>query len=82
MMFEDIKAIYRNDPAARGLEFILYPGLHAVTLHKFLAHPLYLIGLKFLARFVSQSNHIPPPHFYIASSFTYFNTVAHFVNTF
>ena len=25
-----------------------------MTLHKFLAHPLYLIGLKFLARFVSQ----------------------------
>ena len=53
-MFRDIKAIYRNDPAARGLEFLLYPGLHALTLHRFLAHPLYRIGLKFMARLVSQ----------------------------
>ncbi|EPG64089.1 serine O-acetyltransferase EpsC [Leptospira wolffii] len=53
-MLEEIKAIRKNDPAARGLEFILYPGLHAIFLHKVVAHPLYNINLKFLARFVSQ----------------------------
>jgi serine O-acetyltransferase len=53
-MFEDIKAIYQNDPAARGLEPILYPGLHAIIFHRYVAHPLYKIKLRFLARLVSQ----------------------------
>ncbi|MDP2749789.1 MAG: serine O-acetyltransferase EpsC [Nanoarchaeota archaeon] len=53
-MFEDLKAIYKNDPAARGLEPILYPGLHAIVVHKCISHPLYLIKLRFFARFVSQ----------------------------
>ncbi len=53
-MFDDIKAIQRNDPASRGLEFVLYPGLHAITTHRYLSHPLYKIKLKFLARFISQ----------------------------
>jgi serine O-acetyltransferase len=55
-MFEDLKAIYRNDPAARGLEAFLYPGLHAIVAHRWLAHPLYRIKLGFLARLVSQLN--------------------------
>lgn len=53
-MFEDIKAIYRNDPAARGLEPALYPGLHAIIAHRYISHPLYISGLKFFARSVSQ----------------------------
>jgi serine O-acetyltransferase len=53
-MFEDIKAIYRNDPAARGLEPILYPGLHAIIIHRYISHPLYKIHLKFIARVISQ----------------------------
>jgi serine O-acetyltransferase len=53
-MFEDIKAIYTNDPAARGLEPILYPGLHAITIHRLVAHPLYRARLYFLARLTSQ----------------------------
>ncbi len=53
-MFEDIKAIFKNDPAARGLEFLLYPGLHAIIAHRYISHPLYSIKLKFFARFVSQ----------------------------
>ncbi|MFC1696888.1 serine O-acetyltransferase EpsC [Nanoarchaeota archaeon] len=53
-MFEDFKAIKRNDPAARGLEPILYPGLHAIFVHRYISHPLYVIRLKFLARFFSQ----------------------------
>jgi serine O-acetyltransferase len=53
-MFEDIKAIYKNDPAARGLEPILYPGLHAIIIHRYISHPLYKIKLKFIARLISQ----------------------------
>ncbi len=53
-MFEDLKAIYRNDPAARGLEPILYPGLHAIAAHRYISHPLYRSHLRFLARLVSQ----------------------------
>jgi serine O-acetyltransferase len=50
----DLKAIYRNDPAARGLQAILYPGLHAQTLYRYLSHPLYNCRLFFLARLVSE----------------------------
>ena len=53
-MFEDIKAIYKNDPAARGLEPILYPGLHAIVVHRYISHPLYKIKLRFIARVISQ----------------------------
>ena len=45
-MFEDIKSIFKNDPAARGLEPLLYPGLHAIILHRYLSHPLYKLRLK------------------------------------
>jgi serine O-acetyltransferase len=54
LLFEDIKAIYKNDPAAHGLEPILYPGLHAIIIHRYLSHPLYKIKLKFIARLLSQ----------------------------
>lgn len=53
-MIAEIRAIYRNDPAAHGLEFVLYAGFWAIIAHKYLAHMLYLIHLRFLARFVSQ----------------------------
>jgi len=53
-MLEDIKAIKKNDPAARGLQFILYPGLWGIILHRYVSHPLYLIGLRFWALFFSQ----------------------------
>lgn len=53
-MFHAIRAIYRNDPAARGLEPLLYPGLHAVVVHKYVCHPLYRLRLRFLARLMSQ----------------------------
>jgi len=53
-MFEDIRAIKRNDPAARGLEFLLYPGWHAIVVHRYISHPLYKIKLKFIARILSQ----------------------------
>lgn len=53
-LIQDIKAIKRNDPAARGLEFLLYPSLHAITFHRLLCYPLYCMRLRFLARFFSQ----------------------------
>jgi len=53
-MFDDIKAIYKNDPAARGLEFILYPSLHSIIVHKYISHNLYRIKLKFISRLTSQ----------------------------
>lgn len=53
-MFEDIKSIKKNDPAAKGLEFMLYPGLHAIIAHRYISHPLYKIKLRFIARMVSQ----------------------------
>jgi serine O-acetyltransferase len=53
-MLNDIKAIFKNDPAARGLEPILYPGLHAIIIHRYISHPIYKIKLKFLARLISQ----------------------------
>ncbi len=53
MIWDDFKAIYRNDPAARGLEPILYAGLHAIIWQR-LAHRLYKWKLRFFARVISQ----------------------------
>jgi serine O-acetyltransferase len=51
---DDVRAIFRNDPAARNLaEVLLYPGLHAVTLHR-AAHVLWLRGVPFMPRLISQ----------------------------
>jgi len=54
-MFSEVKAIIRNDPAARGVEWILYPGLHAVLVHRYFSHILYKANFKFLARLISQA---------------------------
>ncbi len=52
---EDIRCVFDRDPAARHtLEVILnYPGFWAVTLHR-LSHGLWNIGLKTLARVLSN----------------------------
>ena len=49
-MFEDVKAIYRNDPACKNIEFLLYPCLHAIVAHRYLIHPLYRLGCALLPR--------------------------------
>lgn len=54
-MISEIKAIYKNDPAAQGFEPILYSGLHAILVHKHVAHPLYKMKLRFLSRLISQT---------------------------
>lgn len=53
-MFKLIKAVYKNDPAARGLEAILYSGVHALIIHKYFSYPFNKIGLKFISRLISQ----------------------------
>lgn len=53
-MYGDLDAIYKNDPAARGLQPLLYPGLHAQVVYRYLSHPLYKCRLFFLARLVSE----------------------------
>jgi len=53
-MFENIKAVFERDPAARSIwEVLLYPGLHAIFWHR-IAHFLYCHNLRFLARLISQ----------------------------
>jgi serine O-acetyltransferase len=51
----DIDCILERDPAARSRWEVLtcYPGLHAIYLHK-LSHWLWLRGLRWLGRLVSQ----------------------------
>lgn len=52
-IIQDIKAIYRNDPAARKFEFLLYPGFHAIIIHR-LTHLLWKLKIPFVPRLISQ----------------------------
>jgi serine O-acetyltransferase len=55
-MREDIRAVLAGDPAAKnGLQVaLLYSGLHAIWAYR-VAHALHGLGLRFLARGVSQT---------------------------
>jgi serine O-acetyltransferase len=50
----DIKAVKRNDPAARNVveTLLCHTPLHAIFLHR-LAHPLYRIGFPIVPRLIS-----------------------------
>ena len=51
---DDIDVIFEKDPAARNVfEVLTYQGLHALLLHR-LAHRLYLAGVPFIPRLISQ----------------------------
>jgi len=52
---QDIHAVFERDPAARSLleVFLLYPGLHALWLHR-LAHAVWNRRFLWLARAISQ----------------------------
>lgn len=51
---DDIEVVLEKDPAARNIwEVLLYPGLHALWAHR-VAHRLYLQGIPFLPRLISQ----------------------------
>lgn len=52
-MFSDIKAIFARDPAARGLEVVLYQGLWAIMFHR-IAYFLYKLHIPFIPRLISQ----------------------------
>jgi serine O-acetyltransferase len=56
-MMEDIRAVIARDPAARSkLEILLcYAGLHAVWGHR-VAHRLWTLGFRLLARWLSHVN--------------------------
>ncbi len=49
----DVKAVRRNDPAARNIveTLLCHTPLHAIFLHR-LAHPLYKIGIPVLPRLI------------------------------
>jgi len=51
---EDIHCVFERDPAARNAFEVLttYPGLHALLFHR-LAHGLWKVGFRWLARFIS-----------------------------
>lgn len=51
---EDIKIIYKKDPAARNLleVFFCYPGLHALWIHR-IAHRLWLWRIPVIPRMIS-----------------------------
>jgi serine O-acetyltransferase len=52
---EEIRAALERDPAARSQweVLLLYPSLHAIVGHR-VAHRLHRLGLKFIARWISQ----------------------------
>jgi len=52
---EDISSVFERDPAARNSFDVLttYPGIHALLMHR-LTHWLWLRGLKWLARVLSN----------------------------
>ena len=52
-LFEDIKAIYHNDPAARNVEFLFYAGFWAISLHR-LTNLIWRLKIPVLPRIISQ----------------------------
>ena len=54
LLREDIACVFHRDPAARSYIEVLttYPGVHALLLHR-IAHRLWLMGLRYLARVVA-----------------------------
>jgi serine O-acetyltransferase len=51
---DDVRAILKNDPAARSIaEVLLYPGLHATLLYR-LSHGLWQRNVPFVPRLISQ----------------------------
>jgi serine O-acetyltransferase len=58
LLASDIEAAFRNDPAAPSHEEILlsYPCIEAITVQR-LAHRLYLMGVPFLPRMMTEVAH-------------------------
>jgi serine O-acetyltransferase len=58
LLASDIEAAFQNDPAAPSREEILlsYPSIEAITVQR-LAHRLYLMGLPFIPRMMTEAAH-------------------------
>ncbi len=58
MLQLDVEALYEGDPAAMCREEIIlsYPGFFAVTVYR-IAHEFYLLGLKLIARMMTEYAH-------------------------
>jgi len=58
-MFDNIRAVFAKDPAARNIVEVLlcYPGLHALWCHR-VAHFFWTVKLKTLGRFISHLSRI------------------------
>ena len=54
-LYEDAKNIKEKDPATNSIieVILLYPGFHAILWHR-LSHILYIHGLRFIPRLISQ----------------------------
>lgn len=53
-MFDDIKAVFERDPAAKNIfEVLIYQGVWAIYIHR-IAHFLYQIHIPFIPRLISQ----------------------------
>ncbi len=57
-LMTDVHAAYDGDPACKNLDEVIlcYPGLNAVTVQR-LAHELYLLGVPFLPRMMTEWVH-------------------------
>lgn len=59
MVLDSIRVAFNKDPALKyginSLEVLLYPGIHAIFLHR-IAHFLYKLGIPFIPRLISQIN--------------------------
>ncbi len=57
-LIKDVQAIYEGDPAARSPEEVIlsYPGFYAISIYR-IAHELYLRGVPYLARLMTEFAH-------------------------
>jgi len=55
-ILDDIKAVKRNDPAAKNIveTLLCHSPLHAIIMHR-IAHPLYKIGIPVVPRLISST---------------------------
>ncbi len=58
ILADDVRAAFDGDPAARGLDEILfcYPGLTAITVYR-LAHELWTLGVPLIPRMMTEYAH-------------------------
>lgn len=58
LLKKDAAAMLEFDPAANSMEEVIttYPGFYAIMVYR-LAHPLYVMGLPFLSRFMTEYAH-------------------------